>query len=151
VWIDMPPKDDEVSWKVYRYSSTKKFQHYSLFFKCEPYYKYRMGFTFELLVFDEKVLPVTQVIDVPEKKYLHEHGTVRMSAKAIMETGMTSLEKFGNYNFLKSNCQHFCSKLAKDLGLRRVFTDTDGSRQIREKNASKAEEKKEKLQRSVQE
>jgi len=139
--IGMPPLDLETKWKVYKYSSTKKFKHFSIFFKCADLeYQNSPGFTMELCVAtdeaedddnvaDDDSVNASVVLETvlvwPSKDKLSELGAVTMSAKDIMETGLDCLAAFGNYNKITHNCQDYCSMLAKELGIQVLWTDAE--------------------------
>ena len=127
----LPPMNKAVEWTVYRLSSTKMFKHQSLFFVCESPQHETSGFTFELLIGKQgtqsTVIPVTNCF--PLSKFTSENlsslGTVIGSAKEIMDRGLLCLADFGDYNEHSLNCQDFCSKLAKELGLKQPWTDAE--------------------------
>ena len=128
----LPPMNKAVEWTVYRLSSTKMFKHHSLFFVCESPQHETSGFTFELGIGKQgtqsTVIPVTNCF--PRSKFTSENlsslGTVTgYSAEDIMDRGLLCLAHFGDYNEHSLNCQDFCSKLAKELGLKQPWTDAE--------------------------
>ena len=128
-WIQctMPPRDTTMKWKVYKLSSQKMFVHFSLFFKCEsPEYQQSPGFTIELRTSAERktVYPYTVLKSISTKD-LTCLGTVTKSAEQIMSIGLECLEEFGDYDYYCNNCQNFCTKLAKKLGLEVPWTDAE--------------------------
>ena len=48
-----------------------------------------------------------------------------ITARDIITKGHDRLVKMGNYHAVLNNCQDYCQKFAKDLGLDAVFTDFD--------------------------
>lgn len=126
----LPPMNKAIEWTVYRHSwSTEMCNsgHHSLFFVCEsPQYETASGFTIELgYNRSHTVVPITHFHQGSVSSCCPTLGTVTDSAKNIMDQGLQCLADFGDYHKYSNNCQDFCSKLAKELGLKQPWTDVE--------------------------
>ena len=71
-----------------------------------------------------------EVIDLRDEKWQGFHkrplGPTRpITTRDIITKGHDRLVKMGNYHAVLNNCQDYCQKFAKDLGLDTVLTDFD--------------------------
>ena len=121
--LTLPGESEKVQWTVYKLSPPGIFEHYSLFFVCEDKPYNNNGFTFELIVTGEQKYVVTPKTIVRQKKTgTSKLGVISFSARAIIKRGLQCLAEFGDYDEATNNCQHFCSKFAKVLGVEQPWT-----------------------------
>ena len=124
-WVkyDLPPLNGTVRWRVYELSS-EIMDHFSLYFECESsQYRQSPGFCIWLKIASRGVVvPIANVyrVDPTWKEDFPCLGTITSSAKEIMNVNLECLEEFGDYHYLSNNCIHYCTKLAKRLGLRQI-------------------------------
>ncbi len=129
----LPGINEEVEWTVYKLSPAIPFKHYSLLFVCEDKaYSGSPGFTFELVYGPRRqsgnyVVPQTIFVENIRRgsRSTSKLGVIRDSAVEIMTKGLQCLVNFGDYHKVTRNCQHFCSKFAKELGVKQPWTDTE--------------------------
>ena len=132
VWEDssmLPKLKDEKIWSVQLWY--KPFSHYSMLFTVS---NCNEGFLVHLKK-DENYTNVKFVIEVADlrhEKYKSLNkkslGTTRpITAHDVITKAHDRLAKMGDYHAVLNNCQDYCQKVAKDLGLDVFLTDFDGT------------------------
>ena len=125
-YSDFPNLMDENCWNVEVVFKAKLGSHYSLLFTIP---NCTQGFMVHLIKDDKKEVKfLIEVVDLRDEKWQGFHkrplGPTRpITAHDIITKGHDRLVKMGNYHAVLNNCQDYCQKFAKDLGLDAVFTD----------------------------